>query len=206
MYRKVKEYFKGEPGQDGAGVKLRRCFGYYDIPKFDPFLMMDFFDSKNPEDYIKGFPLHPHRGIETITYLISGEIDHRDTLGNQGKIKDGDCQWMRAGSGILHEEMPQPSQHMLGTQIWLNMPRDKKMTEPHYRNIESSMIPEYREEGLTVLALAGSYENIEGPVKLEGIEPVFLDIELAPEREFVYRAQEGKNYFAYGVSGSLAFE
>ena len=140
MDRKIKQYVKGVKTQDGAGVRLRRVFGYHEIPDFDPFLMMDFFDSTNSDDYTKGFPWHPHRGIETITYLISGKIEHEDSIGNKGEINDGDCQWMTAGSGILHQEMPKPSSKMLGTQIWLNLPKKDKMTEPKYRDIGKDII------------------------------------------------------------------
>lgn len=136
----------GRPAKDGAGVKLYRTFGYREIPAFDPFLMMDFFDSTNPDDYTKGFPWHPHRGIETVTYLVHGEMEHQDSLGNKGVIRDGDCQWMTAGSGILHQEMPKASPRMLGVQIWLNLHKKDKMIEPAYGDITRDMIPVYEGE------------------------------------------------------------
>jgi len=132
MIRNVKKTVMGSRAVDGAGVRLVRVVGYKDVKDFDPFLMLDAFDSENSEDYIKGFPWHPHRGIETVTYLIKGNIEHGDSLGNKGSILDGSCQWMTAGSGIMHQEMPKASERMLGTQLWLNMPAANKMAEPKY--------------------------------------------------------------------------
>lgn len=128
--RKVARVVTGIRTEDGAGVKLTRVIGHDDVKDFDPFLMLDAFDSRNPDDYTAGFPWHPHRGIETVTYLISGNIEHGDSLGNQGCISDGSCQWMTAGGGIIHREMPKPSQHMLGAQLWINLPKKDKMTAP----------------------------------------------------------------------------
>ncbi len=135
--RRVVKVIQGQNAVDGAGVHLVRVLGGSTVVDFDPFLMLDSFDSTNPDDYIKGFPMHPHRGIETITYLASGRIIHTDSLGNSGTIEDGGTQWMTAGSGILHEEMPQPAQRMLGLQVWLNLPQNEKMTEPKYFDIPS---------------------------------------------------------------------
>ena len=143
--RTVKKVITGKTATDGAGVKLTRLFGYYDVKAFDPFLMMDAFDSMDSEDYIKGFPWHPHRGIETITYLIKGEIEHGDSLGNKGIIQAGECQWMTAGSGIIHQEMPQPSERLLGCQLWLNLPEVHKMTEPKYHSLTQENIPLFNE-------------------------------------------------------------
>ena len=128
--RKIMKQIYGQKAVDGAGVHLVRILSNSDVQDFDPFLMLDSFDSTNPSDYLAGFPMHPHRGIETVTYLISGRIDHEDSLGNKGTIHSGECQWMTAGSGILHQEMPQKSDRMLGFQLWLNLPRKEKMTAP----------------------------------------------------------------------------
>lgn len=205
MDRKIKRYFMGRQAKDGAGVSLYRTFGYYEIPDFDPFLMMDFFDSTNPEDYIKGFPWHPHRGIETVTYLIHGAIEHGDSLGNKGVIRDGDCQWMTAGSGILHQEMPQESPQMLGVQIWLNLSKKEKMTEPKYRDITKEMIPVYEEESYTVHIVAGEYGGKKGPMEAIETKPSFFDVELKENSEFVYRVDYDFNAFAFLVRGEANF-
>ncbi|SDY55271.1 hypothetical protein SAMN05660462_00306 [Proteiniborus ethanoligenes] len=205
MDRKIKRYFMGRQAKDGAGVSLYRTFGYYEIPDFDPFLMMDFFDSTNPEDYIKGFPWHPHRGIETVTYLIHGAIEHGDSLGNKGVIRDGDCQWMTAGSGILHQEMPQESPQMLGVQIWLNLSKKEKMTEPKYRDITKEMIPVYEEESYTVHIVAGEYGGKKGPMEATETKPSFFDVELKENSEFVYSVDYDFNAFAFLVRGEANF-
>ncbi len=206
MERKVKKYFMGRPGRDGAGVNLIRTFGNSEIPEFDPFLMMDFFDSEDPEDYIKGFPWHPHRGIETITYLVHGEIDHGDSLGNKGVIKDGDCQWMTAGSGILHQEMPQASPIMLGVQVWLNLAQKDKMTDPKYRDLTKDRIPVYEGENFTVRIVAGTYGNVTGPMEAIETKPSFFDVELNPNSEFVYEIENDFNSYAFLLRGEAVFD
>jgi len=145
--RTVRKIVTGKDAVDGAGVKLVRVIGYRDTAEFDPFLMLDAFDSTNPDDYTKGFPWHPHRGIETITYLISGDIEHGDSLGNSGSILDGDCQWMTAGSGIIHQEMPKASERLFGVQLWLNLPARDKMVDPQYGDIKSEDITVVDEDG-----------------------------------------------------------
>ena len=137
--REIRKVVTGTTQYDGAGVKLVRVISLPDVKEFDPFLMLDAFDSIDPDDYTKGFPWHPHRGIETVTYLISGDIEHMDSLGNKGSILDGCCQWMTAGGGILHQEMPKKSNKMLGVQLWLNLPQKDKMTSPKYRDIRADM-------------------------------------------------------------------
>lgn len=207
MDRRIKKYFIGRAAQDGAGVKLFRTFGSADIPDFDPFLMMDFFDSTNPEDYIKGFPMHPHRGIETVTYLVSGIIEHEDSLGNKGVIRDGDCQWMTAGSGILHQEMPKPAPKMLGVQIWLNLHAKDKMIDPKYGDITKDMIPVYEKETELVHIIAGEYNGLKGP--MEGgkeIEPIFFDVELSPNSEFVFDLNSEFNAYAFLIRGEANFD
>jgi redox-sensitive bicupin YhaK (pirin superfamily) len=162
MTRKVVKAVRGQQTVDGAGVHLVRVLGNSTVEDFDPFLMLDSFDSTNPKDYIKGFPFHPHRGIETITYLIEGEMIHEDSLGNKGVIHPGEAQWMTAGSGIMHQEMPQPSNRMLGAQIWLNLPQREKMCSPHYFDIKKDMIGVLERDFGTVRVIAGEYEGCGG--------------------------------------------
>ena len=150
MKRQVQEIRRGFDGIDGAGVHLVRVLSSATVKKLDPFLMLDVFDSKNYNDYIAGLPLHPHRGIETVTFLIRGRIDHGDSLGNSGTIGSGDCQWMTAGSGIIHQEMPKAASRMLGLQLWINMPAAHKMDDPAYHDITADMVPEINENGATV--------------------------------------------------------
>jgi len=206
MYRKVKRYFEGRATQDGAGVKLRRCFGYHQIPDFDPFLMMDFFDSTDPADYRRGFPWHPHRGIETVTYLIKGEIEHGDSIGNSGVIRNGQCQWMTAGSGILHQELPQPSEEMLGVQVWLNLAASNKMTEPQYGDITESMIPVYEDDQKKVKIIAGEYQGLSGEIQRTDTRPTFFDVELAAESEFIFELPADYNAYAFLIRGEANFE
>ena len=206
MDRKVKKYFMGRPGRDGAGVNLIRTFGNQEIPDFDPFLMMDFFDSTNPDDYTKGFPWHPHRGIETVTYLIHGEIEHGDSLGNKGLIRDGDCQWMTAGSGILHQEMPQASPQMLGVQVWLNLASKDKMTEPRYRDITKDIVPVYEGENFKVHLVAGAYGDKMGPMEAIETKPSFFDVELEPNSEFAYELDKDFNAYAFLIRGEAVFD
>ena len=160
--RAIKKTVRGRATVDGAGVHLVRVLGSETVYDFDPFLMLDSFDSTNPPDYTKGFPMHPHRGIETITYLIEGEMSHEDSLGNKGLIRSGESQWMTAGSGIMHQEMPQASKRMLGAQIWLNLPANEKMVDPVYFDIKQSMIPVVTEGPITVRVISGTYKNANG--------------------------------------------
>jgi redox-sensitive bicupin YhaK (pirin superfamily) len=205
MYRKVKKYFEGRETQDGAGVKLRRCFGYHQIPDFDPFLMMDFFDSTDPADYSRGFPWHPHRGIETVTYLIKGEIEHGDSIGSSGVIRDGQCQWMTAGSGILHQELPQPSDEMLGVQVWLNLAADNKMTEPQYGDITEEMIPIYEDQHKKVHIIAGEFEGLSGEIQRIDTKPTFFDVELKAKSEFIFKLPADFNAYAFLIRGQANF-
>ena len=160
--RTIVQDVTGKPTVDGAGVRLVRVLGSPTVKTFDPFLMLDAFDSQNPDDYTKGFPTHPHRGIETFTYLVKGAIEHKDSLGNEGVIGDGDCQWMTAGSGILHQEMPLASPRMLGLQLWINLPAKHKMVDPKYRDITAPMVPHVTEEGVSVAVVAGRYKGVNG--------------------------------------------
>lgn len=204
--RKIKKITKGEPGVDGAGVKLVRVIGYHDTKDYDPFLMMDAFDSHNPEDYVKGFPWHPHRGIETITYLIEGEIEHQDSLGNIGSIKNGDCQWMTAGSGIIHQEMPKPSNRMLGAQIWLNLPAKYKMVPPKYGDIKHEDIPLVKEGNSTVRIIAGDYKITSGAFKAEYVKATYLDVEVEANSEWHYETEVDATLYLYILKGEGSFE
>lgn len=203
--RSVRRIITGKSATDGAGVKLTRLFGYYDVKEFDPFLMMDAFDSVNSEDYIKGFPWHPHRGIETITYLIQGEIEHGDSLGNKGVIQAGECQWMTAGSGIIHQEMPQPSNRLLGCQLWLNLPEQHKMTEPKYHSLTQENIPLVEEEGTSIRILSGHYKGIDGAMKADYVKALYLDIAMEADQNWVLETLEEENLFVYVLEGNANF-
>ncbi len=204
--RTVRKTVKGKSAVDGAGVHLVRVFGYHDTADFDPFLMLDAFDSENPEDYTAGFPWHPHRGIETITYLISGDIEHMDSLGNKGSIKDGDCQWMTAGSGIIHQEMPKASGRMLGAQLWLNLPAKDKMTAPAYGDISREDIPVILEGQSRIHVIAGDYKGTKGAFEGTYIKPSYFDVEIEPGGEWSLDTDSGSTVFLYIIQGSGVFE
>lgn len=203
--REVVKIVKGTSQVDGAGVHLVRVFGYRDTRGFDPFLMLDAFDSSNPDDYVKGFPWHPHRGIETVTYLISGRIDHEDSLGNKGTINAGGCQWMTAGSGILHQEMPIASQRMLGAQLWVNLPQKDKMTEPAYRDITAEMIPVITDENGEIRIISGSYNGTDGAMQADFVKVLYLDATVYPGKTMHISTEEGSNLFTYIVEGEGKF-
>ncbi len=203
--REIAKIVTGSAQTDGAGVKLIRVIGYSNVRDFDPFLMLDAFDSRNPEDYVKGFPWHPHRGIETITYLIQGEIVHGDSIGNKGTIRDGGCQWMTAGKAILHQEMPQPSPQMLGVQVWLNLPRKSKLTAPQYRDITADMIPKVREEGCRIGVISGSYHGQPGATQGDYVNATFLDVALEEAFTWEYATNPEDTVFVYIVEGEGYF-
>ncbi|HOV11167.1 MAG TPA: pirin family protein [Bacteroidales bacterium] len=193
---------------EGAGVRLHRAFGYHDVPAFDPFLMLDDFRNEHPDYYIKGFPWHPHRGIETITYMLKGEIEHQDSLGNKGVISAGDVQWMTAGSGIIHQEMPQPGDDgvMLGFQLWANLPAKHKMMKPRYQEVKSSEIPEIvTPANCRVRVICGSFSGTTGPVKDIITDPVFLDVIVPAASEFVLPTPADNNVFCYIIEGAGYF-
>jgi redox-sensitive bicupin YhaK (pirin superfamily) len=200
-YRTIKRVVTGTTQYDGAGVKLVRVIGHADTKDFDPFLMLDAFDSENPADYIKGFPWHPHRGIETVTYLISGDIEHGDSLGNSGRIQDGCCQWMTAGSGILHQEMPHPAPRMLGIQLWLNLPRKDKMTAPKYRDIRAGKVPVIETGGCATRIIAGQYQGIPGAVQGDHMQMLFLDVTMPAGAQWQLTMQPDVTLFVYIVAG-----
>lgn len=203
--RKVSKTVQGMPTIDGAGVHLVRVLGPQTVIDFDPFLMLDSFDSANPEDYIKGFPMHPHRGIETITYLIEGLIEHQDSLGNKGVIKAGESQWMTAGSGIMHQEMPQPAPRMLGLQIWLNLPRTEKMTHPTYFDIKNEMIGYKTEDFGVVRVLAGKYQDTFG-VEPPHWQADIWDISLEPGKDVTLETKPDDNVFIFLILGDAVID
>ena len=203
--RAIRKIVTGKQAVDGAGVKLVRVIGRDDTQEFDPFLMLDAFDSTNPEDYIKGFPWHPHRGIETITYLISGDIEHGDSLGNKGSILAGECQWMTAGSGIIHQEMPKASDRMLGVQLWLNLPAKNKMAAPRYHGIVKADIPVIDEGDRKVRVIAGNYRGKLGAADGEYVKPLILDVEVDPGAEWSLDLDRDATLFVYIVQGAGAF-
>ncbi|MFW9862118.1 MAG: pirin family protein [Candidatus Thorarchaeota archaeon] len=206
--RFIEKVWKSRPTMEGAGVRLNRAFGFYEVPLFDPFLLLDDFGSNNPDDYIRGFPWHPHRGIETITYMIAGEVQHGDSLGNRGAIGTGDVQWMTAGSGIIHEEMPRRQEGMMaGFQLWSNLPSADKMMHPRYRDIRSDAIPEV-ELGQSAKAkiIAGEINGVKGPVQDVVTDPEYLDVTVNPNSEFRHRVERDHTVFAYIFEGEAFFD
>lgn len=203
--KKIKTMVRGRAAVDGAGVHLVRVLGHDTVVDFDPFLMLDSFDSEDPADYIAGFPFHPHRGIETITYLISGEIEHMDSLGNKGRIGPGQCQWMTAGSGIMHEEMPQASVHMLGLQLWLNLPKAEKMCEPQYFDIGAEMIGRAEEKDATVRVLSGQYGDVRG-VAPRHIPATIFDVDVKAGCSMTLHATPGENVSLFLILGDAKID
>lgn len=203
--RRIIKTVRGQRAVDGAGVSLVRVLGGRDVKDFDPFLMLDSFDSTDPDDYTAGFPMHPHRGIETITYLVQGEIDHEDSLGNKGTIRSGQAQWMTAGSGILHQEMPKAADRMLGVQLWLNLPRDEKMTEPKYFDISEMQIRRVEMAEGTVRVISGNFRGIQG-VTPHHIKATLLDVTVKPGREMMIDIKRGENVFIFLLEGSAVID
>ena len=207
--RKISTIWKSKPTIEGAGVHLKRAFGYYQVPQFDPFLLLDDFHSANPAEYLPGFPWHPHRGIETITYVIAGEVDHGDSMGNTGRIGPGDVQWMTAGSGIIHQEMPKGSTDglMWGFQLWANLPAAQKMMDPRYRDLKSADIPEAGlSGGVRVKVICGEVGGIQGPVRDIVTDPEYLDVTVPAHATFNHRVKRGHTVFAYVVDGKGYFD
>jgi redox-sensitive bicupin YhaK (pirin superfamily) len=198
--REIVKTIRGKHAIDGAGVHLVRVLGSQDVYDFDPFLMLDSFDSLNPEDYTAGFPWHPHRGIETITYIIQGRIEHMDSLGNKGAISAGESQWMTAGSGILHQEMPVASERMLGFQLWLNLPRAEKMAPPAYLSITQADIPVAESSFATVRVLSGEYGGVSG-VTPRHIPACILDISLPRGKSLTLPAKHEETVFVFLMEG-----
>ncbi len=208
--RKIKVSLKSRPTFEGAGVRLKRAFGYAD-PSLDPFLLLDDFHSDNPNDYIRGFPWHPHRGIETITYMLHGKVEHGDSLGNGGVIEAGDVQWMTAGSGIIHQEMPKKNKDdtlLWGFQLWANLPASHKMMDPRYRDLKSNEIPEIylNNSNIKIKIISGEINGTKGPVQDIVTEPEYLDVTINPNSEFVHHILNGHNVFAYTIEGEAFFD
>jgi quercetin 2,3-dioxygenase len=206
--RPVKRIAKSTPTMEGAGVKLHRAFGFGTTSEFDPFLLFDDFRNDRPADYMAGFPWHPHRGIETITYVLAGDVEHRDSLGNTGKLGAGDVQWMTAGSGIMHQEMPQgdPRGRMHGFQLWANLPSSLKMTAPRYQDVPAAVIPEVTDDdGTRVRIITGDFWGKKGPVEGVAADPRYLDVFVPPGKRKTLPVEVGRHAFAYVFEGSGTF-
>lgn len=206
--RPIKQIIQTKPTMEGAGVKLQRAFGFGKTKEFDPFLLLDDFRNDNPEDYRAGFPWHPHRGIETITYVLAGSVEHGDSLGNQGKMKAGEVQWMTAGSGILHQEMPKGDAQgrMHGFQLWANLPSSLKMTAPRYQDIPSNAIPEMTDDdGTHVRIICGDFWGKSGPVEGVAADPTYLDISVPRGQRKRLKVETTRNAFAYVFAGFGTF-
>jgi len=206
--RPVKRLVKAKPTLEGAGVHLRRAFGFGNTSDFDPFLLLDDFRNDRPEDYLAGFPWHPHRGIETITYVLAGDVEHGDSLGNSGKIAAGDVQWMTAGSGIIHQEMPKGDRdgRMHGFQLWANLPASLKMTRPRYQDVKAADIPVVTDDdGTRVRVVCGKLWGTTGPVDEVAIDPTYLDVTVPPVKTKTLPVETTRNAFAYVFEGSGTF-
>ena len=209
VVRKIEKVWKSEPTIEGAGVHLKRAFGFYQVPQLDPFLLLDDFRSDNPNHYLKGFPWHPHRGIETITYVLRGDVEHGDSMGNKGLISSGDVQWMTAGSGIIHQEMPKgdTNRTLSGFQLWANLPASHKMMDPRYRDVQDEQIPEISfKNGSKAKVLSGNVEGTQGPVRDIVTDPEYLDVTVPAGAAFTHAVRRGKNVFAYVIEGDGYFD
>jgi len=207
--RSIRRIIKSQPTIEGAGVRLKRVFGFTGVQDVDPFLLLDHFGSNDPQDYRKGFPWHPHRGIETITYVLSGNVEHADSMGNKGTISSGDVQWMTAGSGIIHQEMPEgdAAGAMWGFQLWANLPASSKMMHPRYQEVKSTEIPEVSaDNGVRIKVVAGDVGGTKGPVRDIVIDPEYLDVSLPAKSEFVHPTKPGHTVFAYAFEGEGYFD
>jgi redox-sensitive bicupin YhaK (pirin superfamily) len=206
--RPVKRLIKAKPTIEGAGVHLRRAFGFGDTSDFDPFLLLDDFRNDVPEDYLAGFPWHPHRGIETVTYVLAGTVEHGDSMGNRGAIGAGDVQWMTAGSGIVHQEMPKGDEagRMHGFQLWANLPASLKMTAPRYQEVKAADVPEVGDDdGTLVRVVCGSFRDTKGPVDGIAADPIYLDVSVPPGRRKTFPVETTRHAFAYVFGGSGKF-
>ncbi len=200
--KKVKSIHSAIETSDGAGVKLNRVFGYNETPRFDPFLMLDYFATENSDDVIKGFPWHPHRGIETITYILKGSIEHQDSLGNKGVIGDGEVQWMTAGSGIIHQEMPAASVDGIeGFQLWLNLPQKDKMTEPKYGEVKADMIKTLKKDDVEIKVIGGEFEGVKGAIDRKELGVNLYDISIPAGQKYTHLPGDGINTFIFVFKG-----
>tara|TARA_Y100000816_G_scaffold188348_1_gene137083 strand:- start:36 stop:872 length:837 start_codon:yes stop_codon:yes gene_type:complete len=199
----VNKVINPTPASDGAGVKLKRSIGV-EPNYFDPFLMLDEFGSENKDDYVAGFPAHPHRGIETVTYMLAGEFEHKDSTGGKGRMTAGDVQWMKTGSGIIHSEMPAMKEGKLhGFQLWINMPAKHKMNKPEYLYIDSKKMSIHKDQEKKIKVIAGKFENAEGPVIKHNVEPIYFDVELEENKLFNFKLPKTHNSFIYLVEGEI---
>jgi redox-sensitive bicupin YhaK (pirin superfamily) len=206
--RPIKRLVKAKPTTEGAGVQLRRAFGFGNTRDFDPFLLLDDFRNDRPEDYLAGFPWHPHRGIETITYVLSGTVEHGDSLGNKGVVAAGDVQWMTAGSGIIHQEMPRGNEagKMHGFQLWANLPSSLKMTPPRYQDVSAADVPEVLEDdGTKIRVICGNIWGVTGPVDGIAAEPHYIDVSVPPGKRKSLPVETTRHAFAYVFAGSGRF-
>jgi redox-sensitive bicupin YhaK (pirin superfamily) len=206
--RPVKRIVASKPTLEGAGVRLRRAFGFGNTTEFDPFLLLDDFRNDAPDDYLRGFPWHPHRGIETITYVLAGQVEHADSLGNHGTLGGGDVQWMTAGSGIIHQEMPKGDAQgrMHGFQLWANLPSTLKMTEPRYQDVSGADIPEVvDDDGTKVRVVCGTFWGARGPVEGIAADPIYIDVSVAPGVQKTLPVEVTRHAFAYVFAGSGRF-
>jgi quercetin 2,3-dioxygenase len=206
--RPVKNLIQSKPTLEGAGVHLRRAFGFHNTSDFDPFLLLDDFRNDVPADYLAGFPWHPHRGIETVTYVLAGTVEHGDSIGNRGVIGPGDIQWMTAGSGIIHQEMPKGDQagRMHGFQLWANLPASQKMTPPRYQEVKASDIPEVKDDdGTEVRVICGTFCGKVGPIDGIATDPIYIDVSIAPGRRKTLPVETTRHAFAYVFGGSGKF-
>ena len=191
------------PASDGAGVKLKRSIGV-EPNYFDPFLMLDEFGSENKDDYIAGFPSHPHRGIETVTYMLAGDFEHKDSTGGEGRMTAGDVQWMKTGSGIIHSEMPAMKEGKLhGFQLWINMPASMKMDKPEYHYIDADKMSVHKDDDKQIKVIAGKFQKAEGPIKKHNVEPVYFDVEIKKDKEFNFEIPSSHNSFIYLIEGEI---
>jgi hypothetical protein len=206
--RKISHIIDGQKTSDGAGVSLLRVFGFYETGLFDPFLLLDFFGSDDPTDYIAGFPWHPHRGIETVTYMLEGSVEHGDSMGNSGVIHSGDIQWMTAGSGIIHQEMPKANKgYMHGFQLWVNLPATHKMMDPRYQEIKAEEIPVLKEENDVVIkVIAGEIKGKTGPVKNIIADPVYFDVSIPENTAYSLKVNPDYTVFAFIFEGQGFFD
>jgi quercetin 2,3-dioxygenase len=202
--RPIERLITGRATSDGAGVRLTRVLTQDLQQRLDPFLMLDAFGSDSADDYIAGFPDHPHRGFETVTYMLAGKMRHRDSAGHEGLLEDGGVQWMTAGRGVIHSELPEQSEgRMEGFQLWLNLPAKDKMSAPWYRDIQSADVPEWKGDGVTARVIAGATHGVQGAVQREGTQPLYLDLHLAPGARFEQPLPETHNAFVYVYRGAL---
>jgi hypothetical protein len=206
--RKIEAILPARDTIEGAGVHLRRAFGNREVPRLDPFLLLDDFRSENPAEYVAGFPWHPHRGIETVTYMLGGAVEHEDSIGNQGVVGPGDVQWMTAGNGIIHQEMPKPLDGFMGGfQLWVNLPSDRKMMDPRYQEVKKAGIPEVSPaKGVRVKVIAGEVAGVQGPVRDILVDPEYLDVRVEPRTTFEHPVRRGDTVFAYALSGRGKFD